>query len=306
MKITQFGPDGLPDVLGAWSTGVYSLNSNTGMVDGGLSSLNFVQLITANGSNALLRPIVNFAAGSNIFLSLDADPSNSVPSNTIRIHGSAGSTGVSGITSNGSNSLAGTVNLQAGTNIALGVSGSTITITDIGASSSGGGGSTGNYTFITEFDLGSDTADFDFTSIAGTYRHLQLLWWGRGAKSADFDQVRVQFNGDTASNYDSSLIDSGSLADAIAATTSAQIGDVAAATSTANFAAAGTLTLPFYADTSFFKVFNASGYMRYDANQFSWSGGGIWHSTAAITRVRLFPLGGNWLSGSRCALYGIT
>lgn len=143
MKITQFGPDGLPDVLGGWSTGVYSLNSNTGMVDGGLSSLNFVQLITANGSNELLRPVVNFAAGSNIILSLDAGPGNSVPSNTIRIHGLAGSTGVSGITSNGSNSLTGAVNLQAGTNIALGVSGSTITIINTGTSGGGGGGGSG-------------------------------------------------------------------------------------------------------------------------------------------------------------------
>lgn len=61
----------------------------------------FVQLITANGSNGLLRPIANFANGSNIWLTLDSGPGGSIPSNTIRIHSTAGG---SGSVSAGSNS----------------------------------------------------------------------------------------------------------------------------------------------------------------------------------------------------------
>jgi len=101
MKITNFEPEGFPIVLGGWSSGVVSLNSNAHMADGGFSALNFVQGITAEGSNMLARPISNFAAGSNIWLTLDAGPGNSIPSNTLRIHGQAG--GGAAVISAGSN-----------------------------------------------------------------------------------------------------------------------------------------------------------------------------------------------------------
>ena len=97
MKITNFGPDGLPIALGGWSTGIVSLNSNVEIVGGGPSALNFVQRITSNTSNTLLNPIVNFAAGSNIALSAQ--------SNTITITGAAGGGGGAPATiSAGSNS----------------------------------------------------------------------------------------------------------------------------------------------------------------------------------------------------------
>ncbi len=81
MKVTNFGGI-LPLALGGWSSGVTSINSNATTTDGGLSAINFVQRITANSSNILLNPSVNFAAGSNIILA--------VSSNTINIASSAG------------------------------------------------------------------------------------------------------------------------------------------------------------------------------------------------------------------------
>jgi hypothetical protein len=86
VKVTKFGPGGLPLPVAGWSTGGLSLNSNVIIEGGGLAALNFVQGITAEGSNMLTRPIANFAAGSNIWLTLDSGPGGSVPSNTIRIH----------------------------------------------------------------------------------------------------------------------------------------------------------------------------------------------------------------------------
>lgn len=127
MKITNFGPNGQPIVLAGWSTGYVSLNSNVEIAGGGLAALNFVQLITANGSNGLTRPIANFAAGSNIILS--------ATSNTMTIASLGG--GVTGIQSAGSNSLAGLVNLQAGSGIALTVAGQTITITNTSGGAAG-------------------------------------------------------------------------------------------------------------------------------------------------------------------------
>lgn len=97
-----------------------------------------VRRITSNGSNILVSPDVNFVSGSNIFFA--------VASNTLTIHGQAGGGGgVTALTANGSNSLAGSINLQAGVGIALGVSGSTITITNTGSSGGGSGGLTQAY-----------------------------------------------------------------------------------------------------------------------------------------------------------------
>jgi len=85
MKVTNFGPDGIPIALGGWSTGITSINSNAVVGDGGPSATNFVQLITADSSNTMLDPIVNFASGSNIVFSFT--------SNTIRIASTASGSG---------------------------------------------------------------------------------------------------------------------------------------------------------------------------------------------------------------------
>lgn len=84
MKVTKFSPDGLPLPLAGWSTGYSSIGSNTDS-NPPLSALNFVQRITANTSNTLLNPIVNFASGSGISL---AASSNTV---TISATGGGGS-----------------------------------------------------------------------------------------------------------------------------------------------------------------------------------------------------------------------
>jgi len=96
MKVTNFGPDGLPITLAGWSTGIVSLNSNVDITGGGPSALNFVQRITSNTSNTLLNPIVNFASGSNIAFA--------VQSNTLTIIGAAGGAGAAPVISAGSNS----------------------------------------------------------------------------------------------------------------------------------------------------------------------------------------------------------
>ncbi len=71
MKVTNFDPDGLPLGIGGLSTGIISLNSNVST--GGYNATNFVQLVTADSSNAMLDPIVNFASGSNIVFSLTSN-----------------------------------------------------------------------------------------------------------------------------------------------------------------------------------------------------------------------------------------
>ena len=96
MKVTNFGPGGLPVTVAGWSTGIVSLNSNVEVIGGGPAALNFVQRITSNTSNTLLNPIVNFASGSNIAFA--------VQSNTLTIIGAAGGGGAPTVISAGSNS----------------------------------------------------------------------------------------------------------------------------------------------------------------------------------------------------------
>jgi hypothetical protein len=85
MKVTNFGPDGLPITLAGWSTGITSLNSNVDIIGGGPAALNFVQRITSNTSNTLLNPIVNFASGTGVSLS--------ATSNTLTITATGGAGG---------------------------------------------------------------------------------------------------------------------------------------------------------------------------------------------------------------------
>lgn len=81
MKVTNFGVDGLPVALGAWSTGITSISSNATTGEGGPNNPNFVQLITSNTSNQLQNPIVNFASGSGVAFA--------VASNTLTISSTA-------------------------------------------------------------------------------------------------------------------------------------------------------------------------------------------------------------------------
>jgi len=198
MKITNFGTEGMPQPLSGWSTGITSLNSNVQIVGGGPQALNFVQRITANTSNTLLNPIVNFAAGSNIALSAS--------SNTITITGAAGgggavsagsnSTGVrevstagasttlwspydhahdgiGTITASSSNTMQrGTWNLRPGTGIALSLTDTdgdgefdtaTIVNTGVPGPAGGGGGGSSSPTFIQAKQAGTGNTALTLT-----------------------------------------------------------------------------------------------------------------------------------------------
>lgn len=208
MKVTRFGPDGLPLPLAGWSTGVTSVNSNFNTEDGGLSALHFVQQIQADGS-PVLNPIVNFASGSNITLSIDRGPLNSTPSNTIRISATGGGSvsygsnsttvaeissagaatevsrfdhyhaGIGTITSSSSNTMQrGTWNIRPGSGIALTVTDTdgdgefdTTTISSTVAAGAGGIATLRVPMLLQSVKSSADTPDDDFdgTSLDGKW-----------------------------------------------------------------------------------------------------------------------------------------
>jgi hypothetical protein len=166
---------------------------------------------------------------------------------------------------------------------------------------------TGSYTKIQDLLLGADTATFDFTSVAG-YTHLELKVSGRMSGAVADDAVTIRFNGDTGANYDwqydggftSTQTTGGTSAD-----TSVRVGEMPGASATAGFVGAITILILDYTSTTLFKAVTCHGF-RISTTRLSFSNGGQWRSTSAVTRVTLTPGTGSFLAGSRATLYGLS
>lgn len=163
---------------------------------------------------------------------------------------------------------------------------------------------------IAKTTLGAAAASISFTNIPPIYTNLLLVVMARGVLAAATDALRVQFNGDTAANYDYEWM----RANATTVTagegvgqTSAYAGDIAAASASSNLPGTVTILIPGYLVTSFNKVWTSQGFLTAGygtGNFYSKSAGGAWRSGAAITRVDVFAGGGNLDIGSVATLYG--
>lgn len=175
--------------------------------------------------------------------------------------------------------------------------------------------SSGSVTLITDTLLGSDTANFDFTSIPGTYKHLKIIITGRSTNGgSDTDFVTLRFNNDSGANYYGQWNQmfqgqtTTSLAEDVAATSWAHCLLVPGATSTTGAVGTGELLIADYASTTFHKSISMQGMdikAESTTNIRMQQGGAIWASTAAVTRITLAPTG-NFKTGTRASLYGIS
>lgn len=160
-------------------------------------------------------------------------------------------------------------------------------------------------------ELFGAAASYDFASIPADYRHLHVVLVGRSDTAAANTTLLMRFNGDATAVYDWQRLSANSATVSSASTvgdTSLQVGFLAAANATAGKAGQNIVDLADYAGTTFHKefisqVFFADGTAQ--SNMFFTSRGGLWRSTAAITRVELFPGAGSFVAGSRATLYGI-
>lgn len=157
---------------------------------------------------------------------------------------------------------------------------------------------------IADTVLGSDAASITFASIPGTYRGLILEVVGRSS-SAGAKALFVQFNGDTAGNYDWYFDGSGT--SFAQGQTEARIGSISASDVEAGNAGSTRVFLPDYRGTTFRKNGTSTG-MRADADAGTitaeWNAF-KWRSTTAITSIVLFPGSGNLVAGSRATLWGV-
>jgi hypothetical protein len=165
---------------------------------------------------------------------------------------------------------------------------------------------------ITETVTSGSATNVQFASISGIYRDLEIRVRGRGTAAAALIGVRIRFNGDTAANYDlqEHLLQNATTSGFPAVgVTSGFIGNVAAASATANFADFLIATVGDYRGTTFQKVVHFKGSVRTaaaNANLYVEHGAVWWRSTAAITQIDVFPTSGGFVDGSVVSLYGLT
>ena len=159
---------------------------------------------------------------------------------------------------------------------------------------------------ISTVTVGSATSTIDFTSIPATYTHLQI----RGiARCSSLSEMRIQFNGDTASNYSwHTLSGNGTAArsDNSINEPRIRVAYYNGLPSTASTFGAFVVDILDYANTTKYKTTRTLA--GYDANG---SGGpslesGNWRNTNAITSIKLFPDSTyTFQQYSQFALYGI-
>jgi hypothetical protein len=160
----------------------------------------------------------------------------------------------------------------------------------------------GAWTMISTTTLVATATNVTFSSIPGTYKDLIVVAQVRSDKAATNDDVRVQLNGDTGTNYDYdnwNRFGAGSVVSAafmLAAQSSA-------ATSTANTAAVLELTIPNYAGTTFHKELRCESDTIATSTPVLQIIVGRWKSAAAVTSIKLFSPANNWIIGSTFTLY---
>jgi hypothetical protein len=156
--------------------------------------------------------------------------------------------------------------------------------------------------------LGSNTATVTFSAIASTYKHLQIRMTNRDTSSSNIRPAGIQFNGDTASNYQAHRIygDGASVSSDYLATSYIQY-KIPGNGALASVWSGAVLDILNYANTTTYKTTRMlSGF--YGGNGSSEIGlySGNWRSTSAITSVSLIALNSNaFATGSRFSLYGI-
>lgn len=157
------------------------------------------------------------------------------------------------------------------------------------------------YEPIATTTLTSSAADITFSSIGGTYTDL-IIQGSVGSTSATGNRgIRIQFNGDTATNYShTSLYGELSAGYSYRTSNTTYINIIEAISYASDFSAA-TIQIMNYSNTTTNKTVLGRGGSK---DQVS-GDVGLWRSTSAITSVKLFLNSDSFRTGSTFTLYGI-
>jgi hypothetical protein len=171
---------------------------------------------------------------------------------------------------------------------------------------SGAAAAVGDYESIATINGNGSTATITFSSIPSTYKHLQVRVMARVA--AGGEDLTMQFNGDTGTNYARHrLTGNGTAAGAGASTSTTGITTLGSAgmPSAASTYAVSVMDVLDYANTNKYKTVrmlsgqdsNGSGGVDFTS--------GVWMNTAAVTSLTLYANSSNFPTAASFALYGV-
>lgn len=168
--------------------------------------------------------------------------------------------------------------------------------------------SSGTRTLLDSVTLGSDTANVTFSSISGSYTHLELLVVGRSSAAASGDTVNVALNSDTtAGNYEYQRVYGNVSTAGASTTTSRLVGFMTANSDTANAPGILELSIPGYAGTTWHKLMRTRSGVTGTSSNIVQEMLSRWANTAAVTSIALtLGSGGNFKTGTKAWLYGLT
>jgi hypothetical protein len=144
-------------------------------------------------------------------------------------------------------------------------------------------------------------------TLSQAYRDLLItIHDARGDTAAQSTNIRVTANSDSGANYNyQSVFNSGTTTSTSNNTgqTSFLLGDMTAASATANFASGGDIRIYGYSSGSLFKTILSRMHLSASTQQNN-EHRGWWASSAAITSLQFTPAAGNFNAGTTIRVYG--
>jgi len=179
----------------------------------------------------------------------------------------------------------------------------------LGIMDGAGGAAGGSYESIASYSLASDTATVTFSSIASTYKSIQVRWLARNTDAISYTDLNISPNGGGAvTNH--KIIGNGSSVSATGATgngaiylTDALVGSTAAA----NIFSVGIIDVIDYASTTknkTFRIFTGQDQNNSNGSVLLASSLATAVGTTALTSL-VFSCSANFKAGSTFSLYGI-
>ena len=166
----------------------------------------------------------------------------------------------------------------------------------------------GSFESIATTTLSTSAASITFSSIPATYTHLQIRVMARGSQADISDQVGIQFNGDTSSNYTIKQFGgTGSVVFAGGNTSQTRLvpAYITGSTTAASIFGVGVIDILDYTNTN--KYTTVRGLSGWDSNGAGYTilRSGLWLNTSAVSSIVFTPDSGSYVQYSSFALYGI-
>lgn len=311
------GADGTDGIDGGAITIKYTFDTTTTDADPGAGKLR-LNNATQNSATSIYADLTD-ALGSDWTSAIDTfDDSTNTIKGSIRLVKSGDASkfltfNVTAVTSaSGYRKI--TVSNTASSASSPFANGDTILLCFDRAGDAGSDGSGADMVLISSVTTSGSQSTVTFSSIPGTYKHLQIDYICRDtASGSGLIGLWLQMNSDnTSSNYTSEQFQDGfgstNLSGTDAAGSNGAFAGLSAGTSgLATAFATGTIWINGYAQTTFHKMvqFNSAAYYSGPATRVR-QGMFVWKSTSAITTLKFTSAATAFLDGSIFSLYGKT